>query len=275
MIAKVPCITHERCFLRFSELGLNFFGVLSRHYKKVLTVSNVIRNNLLEQGFRNDVVQNVYDGIDDDAYRRRVKKNREDILSEFNIDEGDHIIGLVGNIREWKGQEFLVESLRILERELSNFVCLFIGDTAKNFSDDNAYQKRLLQKIDDYGLSKKIIFTGFRDDVPDLCNALDIQVNASIRPDPFPHVILEAMALGKAVVATDLGGAKESVDDGKSGFLVSSESERQLAEKIKRLLTDNNLRNNMAACATKRVKLFSMESNIKNTEKIYEKLLLK
>lgn len=272
--ANVPCITHDRTFLRFNQLNLKFFNTLSKKYSKVLTVSNVIRNNLINQGFNPQKVETVYDGIDSDKFRSRVKKSKKEIMDEFNIDEKTAVIGLVGNIREWKGQAYLIESLNILKDYQNNFFCLFVGDVAKNSDKDRNFMKYLKKKIKQYELEKKVLFTGYRSDVPDIINALDIQVNASIEPDPFPHVILEGMALGKVVIATDLGGARESISHEKSGFLVSPKDPKELAEKISIIIKNKELKKCMSAAAYDRVKnKFTLDKNVENTQRIYHSVI--
>ena len=273
LITGVPCITHERNFDRFDRLRLPLFKILSSRYKKVLTVSDVIRDNLISQGFDPKIVETVYDGIDAEKYRQRVSRTRDEILKEFGIDQSSYLIGLIGNIREWKGQELLIDSLDIINKQVSNIVCLLIGDVSKNSDEDLKFKDKLVKKIDQYGLEEKIIFTGYRSDVPDLVNALDVQINASIKPDPFPHVILEGMSLGKVVIATNLGGAIESIDNGRSGFLVTATQPQDLAEKIITVLRDDKLRKSMSENAKERIKIFSMENNLINTEKIYKAML--
>jgi glycosyltransferase involved in cell wall biosynthesis len=273
ILARIPCVTHDRTFLKFNKLDLKGFKILSKKFNKVLTVSNTIRKNLLDQGFDPSIVETVYDGIDADEYRRRIKRKKADILDEFKIGSDNYLIGLVGNIRQWKGQQYLIDTLNIVNNEIQNFFCLLIGDTAKNYQADIEYKKKLEEKIDKYGLKNKVIFTGYRDDVPDLCSALDVQINPSIKPDPFPHVILEAMSLGNPVIATDLGGARESIEEGKTGFLISSDNVHDFAAKLKRILLDSELREMMSKNAKGRVEIFSIENNVKNTEQIYKKLL--
>jgi glycosyltransferase involved in cell wall biosynthesis len=276
LLASIPCITHDRTYLRFDTLNLKFFDFLTERFAKVLTVSNVIRDNLIDQGFDPAQVETVYDGIDAKGYRQRVKKSIADIVYEFNIGVDDYIIGLVGNIREWKGQELLIESLNILQREITNFKCLLVGDVAKNSDEDTKFKERLLKKIDAYRLEDKVIFTGYRSDVPDIVNALDVQMNASIEPDPFPHVILEGMSLSKVVIATNLGGAIESIENGKTGFLVSAKDPSDLSEKIKLVLTDKPLREAMSKKARERVEsLLSLERNVEHTEEIYYSIFKK
>ncbi len=271
-LAKIPCITHDRSFSAYPVNKL-FFRLLFKRYDRVLAVSNVIRDNILKYGFDPRFVVTVYDGIDADSYRKRVTKTKEEIFKEFNMSHKTPLLGLVGNVRQWKGQEYLIDALKIVHDNLIDFKCLLIGSVATNTDADVLFKDRLIEKIDKYGLGEKIIFTGYRPDVPDLINALDIQINASIKPDPFPHVILEGLSLGNVIIATNLGGARESIEDGVSGFLISHNNPKEFAERIMNVLSNNDVSNKIQAGATNRIPLFSIEKNVHYTELIYDELL--
>jgi glycosyltransferase involved in cell wall biosynthesis len=274
MLFRIPCITHERSFPSLKNIkGVDWY--LMSKYSKVLAVSNVVKDNLTSQGFTEECVVTVYDGIDPEKYKLKVNRTTDAIRSEFNIPENIMIIGLIGNIRFWKGQELLLDSLNILNKKFPNFKCLFVGDIAKDTLNDVQYKEKLIQKSIDYGVKDKIIFTGYRSDVPDIINALDIQINASVLPDPFPHVILEAMALGKVVVATNLGGAIESIEDCVTGFVVPSDDPTNLADKIQLILSDNILREKMQKAARSRIQKFHIDKNVLETQDIYTDLLNK
>ena len=264
----IPCITHERNFTRYPKTAL--FSYLKNKYKGVLAVSNVIRDHMIAQGIHPHVAITVHDGIDADTFYKKVKKTRQEMIQEFGIQSDAVAIGLIGNIREWKGQELLIDALNIVQKTHPDFFCLLVGDTSKHTNADREFAKRLIEKINKYGIAERVILTGYRNDIPDIINLLDLQINASIRPDPFPHVILEGMSLGKAVIATNLGGAVESIDDGQTGFLVPPDC-HLLAEKIIVLMSDTQLRQSMSANAKKRVQLFSMTQTIQKIEEIYEK----
>lgn len=274
MLFRISCVTHERCFPSLKNINRVEWFLMNK-YSKVLAVSNVVKNNLTSNGFAENSVITVYDGIDPDKYNLKVNKMQEAIRTEFNIPENHMLIGLIGNIRFWKGQELLLDSLNILNKNFPNFYCLFVGDIAKDTLNDVQYKEKLIQKSIDYGIKDKIFFTGYRSDVPDIINALDIQINASIRPDPFPHVILEAMSLGKAVVATNLGGAIESIEDGVTGFVVPPDDPIILADKIRLILSDKNLRENMQKAARLRIHKFHLNKNVRETQSIYFDLLKK
>lgn len=269
-LTGVRCVTHERGFATLGTTRRSRPDRLSRGYSRVLAVSEIVRMNLVDQGFGPDVVQTVHDGIDADAFRARVRRTREDVLNEFGIPSDASVIGMVGNIREWKGQKYLIESLRVLKSRMDKFACLLIGSVSR---DDAGFMSLLRRKISDYGLARNVIVTGYRSDVPDLVNALDVLVNASTRPDPFPHVILEGMALGKVVIATNLGGAIESIADGHTGFLVPASDPTTVADVLNRVLAKPGLRHVMGQAAYCRVRdVFSLADNVRRTEAVYESL---
>jgi glycosyltransferase involved in cell wall biosynthesis len=272
-ILKVPCVTHERNYIKRHIKDSFLQQLLCNRFDKIFAVSNFIRNNLINKGIVPDKIVTIYDGIDAFEYKQQIKKTRTEIEKEISLPPNTFLIGHVGNIRKWKGQELLIDGLNILQGKLPNFYCLFIGDTEKSFSADWEYKNGLLQKIESFHLQNKICFTGFRDDVPDLINALDLQINSSIEPDPFPHVILEGLALGKIIVASDLGGAVESISNGKDGFTFSPGDPHSLAAIMYNALTDNEMRQRISAAAIKKADAFNMKNTICQIEVEYSRLL--
>lgn len=266
VMARIACVTHERNFTTYPRTFL--FSILRNRYKKIFAVSDVIKNHIISQKVNPELVLTVHDGIDPEAFKGKVKKPRERIMEEFDIKKNMTIIGLVGNIREWKGQEILIDALHIVHKNNPHFFCLLVGDISKNSDQDRKFAEGLLNKIKVYGLEKNVLLTGYREDVPDIINAIDIQVNASVKPDPFPHVILEGMSLGKVVIATNLGGAVESVGDGQTGFLIPPD-DKILAEKLLVLMSDKQLISEMSNNAYKRIQKFSMMQTIDKVQNIY------
>jgi glycosyltransferase involved in cell wall biosynthesis len=272
-VIGIPCITHERNFIK-NHIDHSFLSrMLCNRYDKIFAVSDFIKQNLITNGILSEKVVTIYDGIDANEYRKKVKKSRQEIFQEFGIPQDTLLIGNIGNIRRWKGQELLIDSLQIVSKSFQSFYCLLIGDTQKNSSEDSEYKKELLQKIGLFNLQNKICFTGFRNDVPDLINALDLQINSSIEPDPFPHVILEGMALGKVIIASDLGGATESIINGKTGFTFSPTSTNDFAEIIVRVLLNNELRRTISENSLKGVSRFSLSNMTRSIENEYSELL--
>ncbi len=272
-LLRISCITHERGYKDYNIWKKSIlFRLLAYRYDKILAVSNVIRNNLIGHGFNENQVITVYDGIDIKKYISKVRKTPTAIRNELGIDKEAFVIGMIGNIRRKKGQEYLIECMNIVNKEFKNFICLLVGDISKNNKDDEEYFKTIETKINKYKLTDKIIFTGYRNNVPELINMFDLQINASITPDPFPHVILEGMSLGKPIIATNLGGAIESVEDGHTGYLIKAYDVNTFSEKVLYLINNPIVLNNFSRQAKKQIEKFSLNKNVSNILNIYEKL---
>jgi len=131
----------------------------------------------------------------------------------------------------------------------------------------------LKDKIHSYGLDNDIIVTGFRTDVANLLNAMDVFIHASIRPEPWGLVVLEAMAMGKAIIASNDGGPVEMIVDGESGFLVEPGNPEHLAAKLNILLGDPSLRRSMGQNALLRMEEKFSKIDILFIENLYANLL--
>jgi len=111
---------------------------------------------------------------------------------------------------------------------------------------DAAYEVQLRTLARDLGIDDRVIFTGERADVPDLLAAADVAVHCSVDPEPFGLVILEAMAAGRAVIASNAGGPAEIIEAGNSGLLTRPGDHSELGEAMLRVLTDRELRGRLA-----------------------------
>ena len=118
------------------------------------------------------------------------------------------------------------------------------------------------------------MFTGARQDVPDVMNAMDVVVHTSVRGEPFGRVIIEAMSVGRPVVATRAGGVPEFVHDGVDGMLVAPGDSGELAAVIERLLRDPALRARLAAGASAAVRNFSLDHHVAEMTRLYDRILL-
>jgi glycosyltransferase involved in cell wall biosynthesis len=179
-------------------------------------------------------------------------------------------VGIVGNIQAWKGQAVVVEAVREAKAFLPDIHCLIVGGIHRNGVD---YARDLRRLVEERGLQKNVIFTGFRDDVADLVNAMDILIHASVTPEPFGRVILEGMALGKPVIATNLGGVPEFVKDGVTGRLVPAGDPRALADAILELLRDRTYRERLGDNARKEVqRRFVVQRHVEEIVDAYSRL---
>jgi glycosyltransferase involved in cell wall biosynthesis len=142
------------------------------------------------------------------------------------------IIILPGRLTGWKGQDILIDSLALL-KDLQ-FNALLIGDTEENPS----FTRKLLERIKHHGLEERVILAGHCEDMPAALLLADVVVSASsTQPEAFGKVAIEAMAMGRAVVATAHGGSLETVVPGVTGWLVPPLDPQKMAEALREALT--------------------------------------
>jgi glycosyltransferase involved in cell wall biosynthesis len=137
---------------------------------------------------------------------------------------------------------------------------------------DGPLYDSLAEAIEGRGLSDQVFLTGFRDDVPCVLAASDVLVLPSFR-EGTPRVITEAMASGLPIVATDIAGIPEQVEDEENGYLVSTGDSGALAERLEQLLADTELREQMGEGGLERVERFSVGTMVGELDQLYQELL--
>jgi glycosyltransferase involved in cell wall biosynthesis len=267
-LLKKKCISHDRGYAHFNQLTL----FLGKRFDLVICMAEWIVAHLSMCGLSKEKLKVLYDGVEADALMERILKPPQLVRDEFNVAIKAPFIGLVGNIQEWKGQVYAIRAITILRRKIPDICCLLIGGVSPS-GPDKTYWDLLNEEIKKENLEKNVIMTGFRNDIPDLMNAVDIVLHTSIQPEPFGMVLLEAMSLKKPLIATDFGGPREIVENSISGILVPPEEPFILAEKIAQLLENPDMRRNLGENAYKRVKdVFNMEQFTINLNRMYAKL---
>ncbi|MBN2400224.1 MAG: glycosyltransferase [Candidatus Aminicenantes bacterium] len=196
----------------------------------------------------------------------------KDIRGEWNIPPVAKLIGAVGTIHPSKGQDILIRAVARLKKSIPALKLLLIGEVFHR--DAEAYQVGLGKLAVELGIGGDVIFTGFRHDVLSLIKGLDIFVHPAIIADSLPGVLIEAAALGKAIVATRVGGVAEIVEHESSALLVEPGDAASLANAMLTLLTDMDLAQRLARQAQRHASsLFSIQGYVENISKIYEQLL--
>jgi glycosyltransferase involved in cell wall biosynthesis len=224
-----------------------------RWFDYILGVSDYMREYLKKYGIYVSRYSTIYDRVNVEDYRKRVTKNPQQIRDEFSVKADQPIIGIIGNLQRWKGQMTVIEAVNLLHDKYPNMKCLLVGDSSNRNEDDIRYFKELTDKIMSYNLNNNIIITGYRNDIPDVLNAMDIFIHASIEPEPFGMVVLEAMGMGKAVIASNEGGPVEIIENNVSGILIEPGNPCLLAGKMDLLLSNKPLQNTMGQSARQRV----------------------
>ena len=245
---------------RWKNVFKNF--IIRKTAVQVVAVSDYLKNELINHvGIDQRKVTTIHHGIDFKAFG--AKKNPFELKQELGLSESTPVVGAVGNIRGSKGYEFLIQSAKLVGKKIPHVFFLIVGEKEEKLFCDLT---KLTEKL---GLGERIKFLGFREDVPDFLNILDVFVLSSTT-EGFSIATVEAMSLAKPVVVTDCGGPAEIVSDGQTGFLVPPRDPESLAEKIILLLENKTLREEMGTKAQIGVrKKFGLEESIKNYESLY------
>ena len=267
MLRNIPCITHERGINNQFPFLARFFG---KRLHAIICISEAVRQNMKAHGVDYENMVTIHNGFDPDT---AVVRTPPDVIRErHGIREGDLTLGIVGNIKEWKGQETVVRSIDILRKTFPNVKCLIVGDTSEG---DRYYEKRIRAIIDRLDLTRNIIFTGFQKSVPDYINVMDILIHASIDPEPFGRVLLEGMALKKALVGANGGAVPEIVEEGVSGLTFIPGDPESLAAAITSIASDHGRMKRMGEMGYLRLmERFHIRQNLDATERIYARRIV-
>lgn len=217
--------------------SVNQYSTIMTKGEKVIAVSKTIRDHIL-QNYHIDPnrIELIHGGFEVQCFDPdRVESDRIDALrQQWQLDDNRFpVIVLPGRLTQWKGQEVFIDSLNLI-RDLP-FIALCVGDIDENQSFTN----RLREKIVNYGLEDKVRLVGHCADMPAAMLLADMVVSASSsQPEAFGKVAIEAMAMGRPVIATAHGGSLETVVDGVTGWLVPPSNPHAMAEAIRQALAD-------------------------------------
>lgn len=257
----VPCVAHLRDFENVDVVTKLYAKLIDSH----IAISEAIKENLLDLAVPERKISVIFDAIDIDDFDNNL--NSDDLRKEFNLQRKEQVFGIFGRIVEWKGILEFVHATAIVIQFVPNARAFIVGD----YSDGNkAYLEEVKELISLLKLEEKVILTGYRKDVPEIMNLMDVVVHASTTPEPFGMVLIEGMAMGKPVVATKMGGPLDIVEDGKTGFLVKPGDIEELAKAVGRLLKEKTLANVMGRNGRDRVvTLFTKERYARQVEDVY------
>ena len=260
---RIPILMHKRY--------ATSYGVLDRLCEKllhrVILVSEATRWDFAPA----DKQTLIYNGVDLDAFQASLEEIgtfRNELFPDGT--QPDALVGVVTRITPEKGIHFLVRAMHELKGE-TDVRLLIVG--GPYFQKDVEYMETLKKAAADLDVEDSVIFTGFLSDTRIVTSLLDIVLVPSIIPEACPRTTIEAMAVGKPVIATPLGGSKELVTP-ETGLLVPPEDASAVAEAITTLVSDRDRLKEMGRAARSRaVQLFSSEKNTALTEAVYTELL--
>ena len=201
------------------------------------------------------------------------ESDRIKFLKKLNIDANKKIILMPGRLTEWKGQEIFIEALNDLKTNYGykNFIAILLGpDQGRKI-----YKKKLIRLIERFRLNNEVIFLEHAPSMPVAYSVSNVVVSASIEPEAFGRISVEAQSMKKPIVASNIGGSMETIVDNKTGLLFSSSDHYSLSEKLDFIfrLDDTSL-NVMGNNGRKNVqKKFNVEKMCFSTYSEYKKLI--
>lgn len=266
LIARTPCITHEMG-INSSYSALSRF--LGRRLGAVISLSHAIHDAMKSRDADLHNVVVIHCGIDVSRYRQL--ESPGDLRHKHGIPANAPVIGVVGNLRGWKGQETIVRATGILRTRYPAIRCVLAGGATPADAD---YVERMKAIIAELGIESQVLFVGFQQNAIDYMRMMDVVAHTSTSPEPFGIVTLEAMSLGKPLVSTTIGGPAEVVVNGVTGILVEPGKPELLAEAVARLLDDPQAAAKMGERGRRRLhEEFSLEKNLRRTLEVYERVL--
>ena len=227
LLTRKPLVFHLHDILsteHFSQVNRQLAVSLANRFASlVIANSHATKEAFIEAGGSKNLVEVVYNGFDLEQYQHLEERARQ-LRQELNL-EGSYLVGNFSRLSPWKGQHILLEALTHCPKAIA----VLVGDAL--FGEDE-YVQELHQQVKRLGLAERVIFLGFRSDIPQLMSMCDLVVHTSIAAEPFGRVIVEAMLCHKPVIATAAGGAVELIENGQTGWLTPPKDSVKLAEII-------------------------------------------
>ena len=246
----LACLLTNRAFVTTFHGTYNFNNKLKKFYNSVMLRSNLtiagsnfifshINENYNEYLNKKKKLRVIFRGINIDYFSQKnisVLK-QEKLKMEWGLEQNKFTILMPGRLTSWKGQEKLIESLNILieDYNITNFQAILLGSDQGR----KVYTKKLHSLVERYSLTKKVKFIENCKEMPLAYSLADVVVSASIEPEAFGRVAVESQAMGKPIIASNLGGSKETVLNKKTGFLYKHDDPRELAKNLNTVIQLN------------------------------------
>jgi glycosyltransferase involved in cell wall biosynthesis len=262
-ICRLPVVCHEKGFRSIGPIE----RLLSRWVDLCISMTDEIAEHYRARHVRARRFVTIYDGIDCDHF---VPQDGAAIRREFGIPLDAPLVGIVGHIQDWKGQLLVAEAVARARRRCPALRCLVVGGVHRR---GERYAAELRARIAAPDVGDAVILAGARQDVAACMSAMDVVIHASTR-EPFGRVLIEAMALGKPLVAPREGGPLVIVEDGRTGLLVPPRDADALADALVELLADPFRRQTMGAAARARVDaVFDIRHHVRAIEAVLDEVL--
>ncbi|WP_440924420.1 glycosyltransferase family 4 protein [Candidatus Pelagibacter sp.] len=264
----------------------NFSGKFKKFYNSVMVRSDLIiagsnfifshiKKNYSEFLTSQKKFLVIFRGINVDYFdsSTKLENDEKNLLQKWNIHDEKKIILMPGRLTSWKGQELFIQAINLVKTELGYeaFHAVILG----NDQGRDLYKKKLIRLTEQYHLTNQIKFIDHCNDMALAYKVSDIIVSASIEPEAFGRVAVEAQSMQKLIIASNIGGSNETINDEKTGFLFKSGNAESLSKKIIRGLTMDETAINQIGKEGRNniIKKFNVEKMCFSTYSEYKRLL--
>lgn len=264
-IAGVPTIMHEHGVdPNFPATQQTADRMIAPFTHTAVAVSSSVRDFLVKKRFVDPrKIRVIYNGTPLELFAIPPADVIAKTKTELGIPSSSRVIGTIGRLDTQKGIPFFLQAARRITDSCPDTRFLIIGDGPRKYEYE--------QQSAALGLSKNVIFTGHRSDLPAIVSMLDVQVFASLW-EGLPLTLIESMATGRAIVSTNVDGLGEVLTDGEDAIVVNPRDSDKLADGVLRIFADTNLASRLGAAAKKRSQDFDNHSTVNQLESLYEEL---
>jgi glycosyltransferase involved in cell wall biosynthesis len=250
-----------------SRRQVSMDSLLNGWRDKIIAVSEAVRQDYIETtGIDPQRCVVIHNGLNLEDFNR--PSQAAQVRQKWGIDSDDKVVGVIARLVSQKDHETFLRAARLVKDKMAGVKFLIVGE-----EEESGRLARLEALAVELGLKQEVIFTGLQRDIPAVLSIMDVSVLSSVK-EGFSNVVLESMAGGVPVVATDVGGNSEAIVEGVTGLLVPPKDPAALAQAITKLLEDPDSRKAMGRAGRARVeKLFSMRRVVEQTVNLYRDLL--
>ena len=270
-MAGVPVIVHTPhghvFFGHFSPLVTRFFMIIEK------TTASIIDHMVaLSEGERKDYIAfsvskpdkmvTIHSGVDVTRFMK-AQVNIEEKRTSLGLNTKGLVVGTIGWLLPIKGPLYLLKAMEVIWQTNPEIHLVYVGK--------GDLEEEVRSEVSRTGVSEKVTFLGWRDDIPEIMQVLDIFVLPSLN-EGMGRVLVEAMAAGKPIVASNVGGIPDLVKDGQNGFLVKPGDSKSLSFAIKKLLDDKKMREEMGKKGRAMAGNYSVKKMVEKIDALYASL---
>ena len=243
LITKTRFVTTFHGTYNFKNKFKKFYNSIMLRSKLTIAGSNFIfshiNENYSEYLSKKKKLRVIFRGINIDYFNPKNISilKQEKLKREWSLEPNKFIILMPGRLTYWKGQENFIEALNIMieDYNFTDFQAILLGSDQGR----KVYAKKLLSLVERYSLTKKIKFIPHCNEMPLAYSLADVVISASIEPEAFGRVAVESQAMSKPIIASNIGGSKETIINKKSGFLYKFDDPRELAKNLNTVIQLN------------------------------------